>query len=438
MNKMRNTPLRIVIWGYGIRGKQIHNNIVSDWNAWINVVGFADNDESVREQYERCDERCYSKIYDISDVERMYQNKEIDGVIIGVAKEDFYQQIKEQLELRKIAIYEYPEDDSELISVEDIKYECLYVADGKKKVYVLQDMNVAIDHWNTTTWVYNNNKRIKEGVAENYQIELLKPKVPLVDEMNPKAFLEGEICILSLIFTMNYWHFLYEALVKILMLEENNYQGRYMLFDKPYIRELIKLLQLPDERFVWVDVEKYKTYKCEKVLIFSDITSSCEIVVSYMDRWAKELTNRYFGGMKRPSNCFSKVFVKRIGIRRLNVSEKILEKYGFHTIVPEELSVLEQIKVFYFADIIITPHGANSSNVLFMKDGKIFIETFGYQYINPCCMDMIKHKKIDYHMLVERRGIVMKDKQWAADYEIPELWMDIVLGKVCEKLENDD
>lgn len=70
--------------------------------------------------------------------------------------------------------------------------------------------------------------------------------------------------------------------------------------------------------------------------------------------------------------------------------------------MPEKLSLLEQIKLFANADIIVTPHGANATNVLYSKKGTTFVECFGHSWVNPCMVNTVDLLELDYHMICER------------------------------------
>lgn len=76
-------------------------------------------------------------------------------------------------------------------------------------------------------------------------------------------------------------------------------------------------------------------------------------------------------------------FSKKIYVRRenstyrkvLNEADLIqkLRKNNFDIINPNHFSILEQMKIFSKADVIISPHGSNLSNIIFSKNGtKVF------------------------------------------------------------------
>ena len=75
---------------------------------------------------------------------------------------------------------------------------------------------------------------------------------------------------------------------------------------------------------------------------------------------------------------------KRIYVRRENASyRKILNeadlieslrKNGFDIINPHHFEIINQMKIFSNAEVIISPYGSNLSNIIFCKKGTKIVE----------------------------------------------------------------
>jgi capsular polysaccharide biosynthesis protein len=61
-----------------------------------------------------------------------------------------------------------------------------------------------------------------------------------------------------------------------------------------------------------------------------------------------------------------------------------LEKRGFAVVDPGSLSVQDQIDHFAAADVIVGPHGAALTNLVFAKEGARVLELFGPKYVKAC------------------------------------------------------
>jgi capsular polysaccharide biosynthesis protein len=64
--------------------------------------------------------------------------------------------------------------------------------------------------------------------------------------------------------------------------------------------------------------------------------------------------------------------------RMLNEDElaPILDRHGFVTLALEDLSVAEQISLFRTAEVVVSPHGAGLTNVMFCRPGARILEIF--------------------------------------------------------------
>ncbi|AMJ95886.1 hypothetical protein AVL56_17275 [Alteromonas stellipolaris] len=87
------------------------------------------------------------------------------------------------------------------------------------------------------------------------------------------------------------------------------------------------------------------------------------------------------------SNAINRLFINRPSGRRgiENKSEtlEILNAFKFRKVELESLSISEQATLFSNTEIIVSPHGAGLSNLIFCKKGTTVIEIFGERYGTP-------------------------------------------------------
>jgi hypothetical protein len=80
--------------------------------------------------------------------------------------------------------------------------------------------------------------------------------------------------------------------------------------------------------------------------------------------------------------------------------QPILERNGFETIVLEDLSVAEQIAAFRTAEVIVSPHGAGLTNMIFSRPGIRILEIFPQNGLHPSAfMRLATLSSIDYGYL---------------------------------------
>ena len=119
------------------------------------------------------------------------------------------------------------------------------------------------------------------------------------------------------------------------------------------------------------------------------------------DRFRPELLCLVREAMGRPSDRapWRKVFISRTGarIRRLTNEaeiEPILARAGFDIVVMESLGLEEQIRLMGETRVLLAPHGAGLTNMMFCTAGAHIIELAEPAYPNPnfyalaCAMDL--------------------------------------------------
>ena len=103
-----------------------------------------------------------------------------------------------------------------------------------------------------------------------------------------------------------------------------------------------------------------------------------------------------------------------------------LKQYDFEAVYLEELSFAMQIKLFEQSSIIIAPHGAGLSNLIFANQAKV-IEVFPEQDIRYQYFLLSGMMNCDYYFLTAKKGTQKESMQ----VELKELWE--ILHPILEK-----
>jgi capsular polysaccharide biosynthesis protein len=104
--------------------------------------------------------------------------------------------------------------------------------------------------------------------------------------------------------------------------------------------------------------------------------------------WLRDRIRSNVSSSNTNSHTPNKIYISRQeankGRKVINQSQLniILRKHGFETYKLETLSFREQLNIIYNADIIMGPHGAGLSNMIF-ADNPIIIELFPGSVIRP-------------------------------------------------------
>jgi hypothetical protein len=196
-------------------------------------------------------------------------------------------------------------------------------------------------------------------------------------------------------FSWNYYHLLYEFIVKFLYLNELNIPLTIPLLvdqwsmNNPHFKELFDIANYKGYKLIEVDrrcrfkVEELTYISCPNLIPPNvknddqpdDIQFNVEVLVKLRNYFLSYSSHREFP--------------KRIFISRKNASSRrkfnekavlqLLSEYGFEAVFPETLSVTDQISLFNQAEWIIGGAGAAFTNLLFCgKSTKVIILSKAY------------------------------------------------------------
>lgn len=265
---------------------------------------------------------------------------------------------------------------------------------GNNKVSILNNFYVSV--FEDLSYLHDEDKNILIECASRKEYKLFAKKTIHLNQSNLKTI--DKAVVFALDTEHNYWHFTFHCLDKIINLEESGFDGKYLIFDDSYVKELMKLLGISRDRII--PVHRNELYKVSKLYVIDDFFKTDYKALQKVKE--KILSNIDLSDLKK--------YPKRLFVRRIEPYKRVVEneaeviellkRYGFETIFPDNYSVEEQIKYFFAADIVAAPHGANSTNALYMRENSRFIEFFGFYYVTPCMLGVIKDNRMSYNMLV--------------------------------------
>lgn len=101
------------------------------------------------------------------------------------------------------------------------------------------------------------------------------------------------------------------------------------------------------------------------------------------------------------------IYISRSGRRKI-VNEQdvieILKAYGFDIIQDVPRSVAEQKEIYKEAKIIIGPHGASFTNILWCKGGTVLVELFSGSYCPPYFRYLANILDLNYYAILESKA----------------------------------
>jgi capsular polysaccharide biosynthesis protein len=235
---------------------------------------------------------------------------------------------------------------------------------------------------------------------------------------NPNIY-EIEKCgFVQSIWGENYYHFLTEELPNIIKLKNYNSSIPLMInYNNKYIKDILSVCNFNENSFI-----KRDDSNCFKVkeFYFTNMAISGKPARDELLLVQKHLSSILgidFTPLKNNSLKQIGIYIKRNEHeRRVLNNDEIINHLksnyiNIEWIIFESINMLDTIKLFNKASIVISPHGAGLTNMLFCREGITIIEFMPYSDPNECynhLAQMLNHK---YNCIVCEDSGKMNGKQ---------------------------
>jgi hypothetical protein len=224
----------------------------------------------------------------------------------------------------------------------------------------------------------------------------------------------------------NYFHWMYEVLPKIHLLQESG-RGDVLLYlniSTTVQRQTLHLLGIEDNRILNAADHYFVTAPELLVPNFPARIGMCTVVNRTRSDGIEELTMGNLGAAVGVADwicaylreCFlnvecgsgrarSRLYISRRdaakgrGVRDREINE-LIQELGFQTIQLSGMPFAEQVHLFRNADVIVAPHGAGLTNLTFCKPGAKCLELFSPRYISDLYAVVSHLVGVDYYYLV--------------------------------------
>jgi capsular polysaccharide biosynthesis protein len=206
--------------------------------------------------------------------------------------------------------------------------------------------------------------------------------------------------VLSTAGSSQYYHWLLDALPRLKILREillDDFEG----IDKfivskglPVINETLELMHLPSEKLY---VCNTRTHVQASRLIIPSIPPAVE--------WKYNFLRNEFLKPDLGENSIQRIYISRSKAKYRQIKNekevlKLLFEFGFVPMCLEDYSFKDQISIFSNAEIVVAPHGAGLTNIVWCRKGTKILEIFSPNYVNPCYWEITSQLGIDYFYLL--------------------------------------
>jgi hypothetical protein len=200
----------------------------------------------------------------------------------------------------------------------------------------------------------------------------------------------GRYALLAHPWSYGYYHWLLEALPRLALLEQDARLADLQLIVpgplKRFQQETLQLAGIPDERLVSFDGGCWEVEE----LFFPSLPAPTGNPSPHAVEWLRRTFLPGTPDLAEPSGLGGrKLYLSRRDApqrRLLNETQitDFLVSEGFEIYCAGDHSFAEQVKTFSEASLVIAPHGAAVSNMVFASSSACLIEFFGRNYVNGC------------------------------------------------------
>lgn len=278
--------------------------------------------------------------------------------------------------------------------------------------------------------IINENNQLLAEVSREYpgqlpgceKYDINNHQFLTTEKLPPLEQIDGTVAVLSGLSGNVYFHWMVDILPRIEILRRHNINFENIdwflinSIQQPFQKETLQILGIPEEKII--ESDRYPYIQAQKLIVPSFASH-----LGWLEKSALEFSRQTFlnksnitcledslASEKIPNNQVNYSYPERIYITRHKaryrkvINEQkvvdLLNQYGFTTIELETISVVEQVRLFANAKVIVSPHGSGLTNIMFCKPGTTVIELVSPNYIRHYYWVISKQLQLKYYYLV--------------------------------------
>jgi len=233
----------------------------------------------------------------------------------------------------------------------------------------------------------------------------------------------------------NYYHWLNDCLPRLWLLEQQPEREFRLVIPtqtSPFHLESLSLLGFDADRLAPFG---NRHWQVERLLVPSLVNQAAQTNPA-ATRWlrGKLLTALRPAGTK----CGRRLYIsRRFATKRRLVNEgeviDLLKGRGFEEVASENLTFAEQVRLFSEAEIVVGPHGAGLTNVMFMPTGGLLVELLAHRRVKPCYFSLASAVGVRYACVSDApddKDAVCTGRQADTNFSIPLERVKLVLDEL--------
>jgi len=202
----------------------------------------------------------------------------------------------------------------------------------------------------------------------------------------PPKMIDATVAVLDVSHGYNYFHFLFDALPRLAFLpEEKKPDFYYVRYKKEFHKQYLNLLGIDPAKIISAEKEQFiKT----RMLYLPSLPGISGNPAPESILFLRNMRDKISPANETKSRD-KRIYISRRDVKsRLFANEEevqcMLEAIGFEIVKLSDLNIIEQIELFKQTALVIAPHGAGLSNIVYADPGIEVIELFHPEYFNVC------------------------------------------------------
>ena len=312
--------------------------------------------------------------------------------------------------------------------------------DVKKKVYEIDDAKIYTDLVENVA-IIKDKVLIKEMSLQQVDGELKHAQYnKVLSEGTPRFLKKINGTVVSLVqgvSGINYFHFLFDIITRLRLishcidLEKVDYF--FLQGNAKWQVNVLKIFDIPESKLI--DCNKYRHIQANKIFAVDHPwykSGYFQYEVKNIPEWIIYFLRNKFINTSKKIECSKKIFIDRSDskfdhcklINNDEIKNFLIEK-GFESYEISKLDFFEQVHLFKNAEIIISPHGAALTNIIFSNSNLRLIEIIPKLHPSRKCERISKILGFNY-LRVELENKISKSDQ-IGDMEISKNSLEKIL-----------
>lgn len=228
-------------------------------------------------------------------------------------------------------------------------------------------------------------------------------------KLPPVTHIPETVAALSVSYGDVYYHWMLDLLPRIELLRRNNIDLNQI--DKfvvnattaKFQKETLALLGIPETKIITSQTNSPLHIKADKLIV----PSLPRQRGGSMPKWACEFLRNELLTRANPNknNQQERIYISRGDAQHRRVKNEAnlinyLNRLGFKSVTLNAMSVVEQAQLFSQAKVIVAPHGAGLTNIVFCNPQTKIVEFFSPNYIHPGYWRLSNQVGLEYYSLL--------------------------------------